>query len=362
MEFVELNCYNQLEVMLMIIKHRYRPVKIAGYEALLKRLPVNHVKRRVVVDKLDSANAGAGGEERIDTVLSYFEPDYPFLIIQDLSLPERSQIDTLLILQDRIIILEVKNLSGELQHRTNPSALHQTMPNGYRRFLKSPVIQIEVAKIKLQKVLKTIECQVPIETVVVMAYPSQFIEDVPPGAKVWVSEEVLVQLYRIDINNKLLSVEQMHALANKLLSINQQYQPFPLAPKLNINLQDIETGVFCPHCKLRKMKRIVRRWECDFCDIYSLDAHLDALDEWFMLYKSTITTKECQDFLGLPSNQSAQRALKRKNLKEVGGKRYRYFIEDKTSRTSLETSETMIEIAETMIEPSTNDDRTTNKQ
>lgn len=310
----------------MILKYRDKPAKIAGYEALLKRLAVNHPKRAMIVEKLASAKAGAGGEERIDTILSYFEPEYPFRIIQNLSLPERNQIDTLIIMQDRIIILEIKNLGGELRMRTNPSSLGQILLDGRRRFLKNPVIQAETAKIKLQKVLKAAGIQLPIESIVVMAYPSQFVEDVPPDAKVWIAEEVLVQLYKINIGNKFLSVEQMHSLGKKLLSIDRQYQPFPLAPNMNINLQDIGNGVFCPRCKLRKMKRVVRRWECHFCDIYSLDAHLDTIDEWFMLCKSTITTQECKAFLELTNIETAKRILRKKGLAEIGGKRNRQYL------------------------------------
>jgi hypothetical protein len=220
-------------------------------------------------------------------------------------------------------------LGGELSLRTNPSALGQTLSNGQRRFLKSPIIQVEIAKIKLEKILKNIKCQLPVETAVVMAYPSQFVENVPPKVNVWSAEEVLVQLYKIHIKNKILNEDEMYSLGHKLLSIEQQYHPFPLAPNFNINLHEIETGVFCPRCRLRKMERNLRKWECGFCDIYTLDSHLTAIDEWFMICKSTITTNECKDFLGLPSIESAQRALKRKQLKEAGGRRYRYFTENK---------------------------------
>lgn len=326
MELNNLACYNLIEVMQMILKYRDKPAKIAGYEALLKRLPANHEKRRLIIEKLSNAKAGAGGEERIDTILSYFEPDYPFRMIQDLSLPERNQIDTLLIMQDRIIILEIKNLGGELRMHTNPSALGQTLLDGHRRFLKNPVIQVETAKIKLQKVLKALGIQLPIESIVVMAYPSQFVEDVPSDAKVWIAEEVLVQLYKINIENKILSIEEIHSLGQELLSIDQQYQPFPLAANLNINLQDIRNGVYCPRCKLRKMKRLVRKWECHFCDIYSLDAHLDAIDEWFMVCKSTITTQECKAFLELTNIETAKRILRKKGLAEIGGKRNRQYL------------------------------------
>lgn len=75
---------------------------------------------------LNYEKAGAGGEERVDELLSFFEPNYPFVVIQDLSLPDRGQIDTIIITQDRLFILEIKNMGGKLRHQTNPSVLHQT--------------------------------------------------------------------------------------------------------------------------------------------------------------------------------------------------------------------------------------------
>lgn len=327
MEFNQNACYNDVEVMRMIIKYRNRPAKIAGYEALLKRLPSNHVKRGLITEKLGAINAGAGGEERVDKLLSFFEPDYPYLVIQDLSLPDQSQIDSLIITQEKIIILEIKNLGGELRLRSNPSVLTQKMPNGKQRFFKSPVVQAETAKIKLEKLLKRAEYNLPVDSVVVMAYSSQFIHDVPADAKVWTADELLLQLYRMDIQNKNINMSQLQAIGDYLLAADRRYQPFPLAPKLDIALTEIDNGVFCPRCRLRKMERNIRRWECKPCHLFSKDAHLEAIDEWFMLCKPTINTKECKDFLGLTDLDAAKRVLKRKGLIETGGRRHRLYLQ-----------------------------------
>ncbi|MBB5179406.1 hypothetical protein HNQ44_000830 [Planomicrobium koreense] len=309
----------------MIMKYRDKPAKIAGYEAMLKRLAPNHPKRTMISDALYNHVAGIGGEERVDDALSYFEPDYPFLIIQDLQLPNRAQIDTLIITEDCVIILEIKNLGGQLRLRSNPSALDQTALNGQRRFFRSPVIQAETAKIKMESILKSFNCPLPVETAVVMAYSSQFIENVPPGATVWSADEVLIQLNRRNIHTRLLTPAQMEQLAQSLLSFDLEYQLFPLSTKYGIPLSDIEKGVFCPRCQLRKMERTGRRWECKFCNLYSKDAHLEAVDHWFMLCKSTINTNECKNFLGLTDLDAAKRVLKRKGLIEVGGRRNRTY-------------------------------------
>ncbi|SDH88819.1 Nuclease-related domain-containing protein [Planococcus glaciei] len=316
----------------IIIKYRERTEKIAAYEALLKRLPVGHEKTGTVLEMLNYERAGAGGEERVDELLSFFEPNYPFVVIQDLSLPDRSQIDTIIITQDRLLILEIKNMGGKLRLQTNPSVLHQTYQNGNQRYFKSPVVQAETAKIKMEKILGKIGYILPVQTAVIMAYPSQVIENVPPDATVWIADELFFQLHRMEIGNQLLTEEQLYALGAQLLTMDQKYQPFPLAPNLRINPRDIQPGVYCPRCRLRKMNRIVRKWECAPCNLFSKDAHLEAIDEWFMLIKPTITTNECKIFLGVQTIDTAKHALRRNNLEEVGGRRQRFYRQKQEQR------------------------------
>lgn len=325
MEFIRNTCYTEAGGVEMIIKQRERPAKIAGYEALLARLPAKHPKREYILDLLYSANAGIGGEERLDECLEYFDPPYPYVMIHDLSLPEKCQIDTLLITQSSITVLEVKNMSGKLCLKTNPSVLHQTLPSGQVKSYKSPVIQAETAKIKVEKILKRHACPLNVKTAIVLAYPSQMIENVPPGATVWSADEVMYRLYRMEEPKPLISIGQMNSLGELLLSIDRSHKPFPLAPNLKINPNEIENGVFCPRCRLRKMKRQIQRWHCPTCNFYSRDEYLRALDQWFMLYKSTINAKECMQFLGLRDTGSARRMLKSKGLEEMGGRRHRYY-------------------------------------
>ncbi|CEG21974.1 Nuclease-related domain protein [Planococcus massiliensis] len=309
----------------MIIKHREKPIKIEGYEALLRRMSLQHPMRNTISDVLKGAQAGIGGEERLDEMLEFFDPPYPHLFIHDLSLPEKIQIDTLLITQSFLMILEVKNMSGKLRLTTNPSGLHQTLANGQEKTYKSPVVQAETAKIKMEKVLKRFSYPLKIETAIVLAYPSQTMEGVPPGVNVWKADEVMVQLHRFQSTEPLITLEQMNAIGQLLLSMHQPYQPFPLAPKFNIAFHEIESGVFCEQCRVKKMNKINRRWHCKTCNFFSGNAHLMALDEWFMIYKSTITAKECMNFLGLRDSDTARRILKNVDLEESGSRCFRTY-------------------------------------
>lgn len=312
----------------MIIKHRKKPIKIAGYEALLKRLPPTHPKRMAVKNSLNNANAGYGGEERLDEALEFFDPPYPHRIIQDFSLGEafKVQVDTMVLTQSCVYLLEIKNIAGKLQFKQNPSALHSILTNGEIKSYKNPITQVNETAIRMNKFLKTLACPLPVVPIIVIAHPSQIVEDAPPNALILASGEVNFHLSKMKLPKPILSIEELHQLGQNLVDLHRDYQPFPLAPKFQIAQSEIETGVFCPRCVFGKMARTKRSWECETCRLISQDAPLDALQDWFMLIKPTINTAECLDFIGLEKLDAAKRFLIRNGCQPIGGRRYREYM------------------------------------
>lgn len=312
----------------MIIKNREEPAKIRGYEALLKRLSPAHPERSVIKTKLNSAKAGHGGEERLDRALEFFDPPYPHRIIQDFSLsdPFKIQVDTVLLTQSCVFLLEIKNISGKLQFKQNPSALHSILGDGKIRSYKSPITQMNETTMRMRKFLKNLGSPLPVVSIIVIAHPSQIVEDAPPTACVLSAGEVSFYLSKIKQPPPILSIEELHRLGQNFLSAHQDYQPFPLAPKFQIKLSEIETGVFCPRCHLGKMVRTNVAWECETCRLISRNAHSEALEDWFMLIKSTITTAECRDFIGLKNLDTAKQFLLKSDCQPVGSRRYRHYV------------------------------------
>lgn len=332
MEILRPFCYSEGGVAAIIIKFRKRPAKIDGYEALLKRLPIYHSKQETVEDLLKSSKAGYGGEKRLDELMKNFDPDYEYLIIQDLSISKDAelQVDTVLLTRSCIILLEVKNISGRLKFTVNPSALHQTTQNGKERGYKSPLVQMEMIKWKLEKVLKSLKYSLPIHTFVVIAYPNQIVENTPPGSIIWSADEVMLRLHNFRMPPEKMNSDQLFNLGDQLLNLSSEYSPFPLAPKLDIQLDELEKGVFCPKCNFTKMNKIHRSWKCPACEITDSEAHHEAIREWFMLIKPTISAAECKDFLGLAYSSTARNFLTHPRYNKVGSnKTRRYYIEEK---------------------------------
>lgn len=313
----------------MIIKYREEPRKIAGYEALLKRISPAHPKRHAIKSSLNSAKAGFGGEERLDEAMEHFDPPYAHRIIQDFSLPApfKIQVDTVIITQSRIYLLEVKNIAGKLQFRQNPSALHSVLADGKIKSYKSPIVQMNETTVRMRMFLKTLGYSVPVTSIIVIAHPSQIVENAPHTSRILSAGEVNFYLSEI-VERPILSIEQLYHLGQAFLNAHQDYQPFPLAPKFQIEIPEIEKGVFCPRCFLGKMTRTKVAWECEMCRLISRNAHSGALNDWFMLIKPTITTAECCEFIGLQSLDAAKHFLVKSGCQPVGGRRYRHYIRD----------------------------------
>lgn len=311
----------------MIIKYRKEPAKIVGYEALLRRLPPMHPKRSAVKSSLHTAKAGFGGEDRLDEAMEFFDPPYAYRIIQDFSLPApfKIQVDTVVLTQSGLYLLEVKNISGRLQFRQNPSALHSVLADGKIKSYKSPITQMNETTIRMRMFLKTLGWHLPVTSIIVIAHPSQIVEDAPHTSRILSAAEVSFYFSEIK-ESPLLSIEELHRLGQTFLSAHQDYDPFPLAPKFQIDRSEIESGVFCPRCLLGKMAKTKIAWECETCRLISRNAHVQALNDWFMLIKPTITTAECCEFIGLQSLDAAKHFLVKNGCQPVGGRRYRHYV------------------------------------
>ncbi|MDM5340322.1 nuclease-related domain-containing protein [Fictibacillus enclensis] len=159
------------------MKNRKLPVHIRKLEALLRRLPTEHVKRREIEEQLARRMAGYRGEQSLDYYLGFLTN---YFILHDLRLPDRDhhfQLDTLLISPYFILILEVKNISGTLIFDDHFKQLIRVTPEKEEGF-PDPILQVERHRDQLSGWLSGQKLEkVPIETLVVISYPNTVIKN-----------------------------------------------------------------------------------------------------------------------------------------------------------------------------------------
>jgi len=123
-----------------------------------------------------------------------------------------------------------------------------------------------------------------------------------------------------------IGTEKMSELGKLILS---QHSPRKINILEGYGLleKDILSGVRCPSstCYHIPMDYRKGKWICPKCNTLSKNGHIEALLVHFLLINPTITNKECQNLLHLPSRDSTQKFLLSLNLPTTGHTKNRQY-------------------------------------
>lgn len=314
----------------LIMKELTIPLRLVLTEILLRRLQIGYSKLPYVKKDLAKRWAGYWGEIALNNYLKEL-PSNHYYIFHDLQLKiygVHFQIDTLLISTKYILIIEAKNISGTLVFDNEFQQLIRQEDN---EAFEDPRIQ---AKRNLT-LLKRFFCSLgfkdlPIEYLV-------FFSNVKTRLKA--SPEIKTDLTRIckarEIFEKIENFEETYLeeiislpginKMSELLLHKHQSQKVNILEQYKIPATDIVTGVRCTKCSTIPMLYKKGIWVCPSCQFSSKGAHLEALNDYFLLFKPSITNNELKIFLHLPSNNVAQKILKKLKLQFTGKTKSRIY-------------------------------------
>lgn len=307
----------------MIVKDCEIPIKLQMIQALIKRLSITHPIQPVLSSDFNKNMAGYKGEQRVIHALKAL-PKKEYLIFHDLRLlasPYPFQIDILLLTPCFILILEVKNIAGELYFDKEFNQLIRTKSDGQREAFNDPILQVNRQRSQLIEWLKTKNCSIPIETLVVSTNSSSVVTAE--------NKDVTNTVIRRDFlfhkisefteihDEEKLTKKELKKVTTHLLKAHTPHIP-NLLESYKIPITDIKTGVFCPRCSIYPMKRKNGIWICYSCSNKSTDAHLSSLQDYFFLINPTITNQQLRKFLHINSASTANKLLKSLNLPHSG--------------------------------------------
>lgn len=314
--------------LILLLKPRYLPLIVHFNQALIQRLDPDHPKIPQINNTTRSFMSGYHGEKATDYHLEFLN-DKNHLIFGGLRLPDGEhyfQIDTPVLSRKFILLLETKNMKDEL---TFTKEQFKQASNYGEKGYKHPIIQVNHHKEQLQAWLNKHKLpQLPIIPLVVLSHPSAIIKITEP--------ELLKQVCKVDnLKNKILEItapytkdivttRELKKMANLLLK--DDTPSFPnFQTKYRIPIEDVSPGVCCPKCFTFQMLRKDRIWVCPHCLCHSKDTYLDALLDYFLLYKLTINNKEFREFLGFDTMKTASYLLSTLNLPTTGSKKGRIY-------------------------------------
>ncbi|MEH7333248.1 nuclease-related domain-containing protein [Neobacillus drentensis] len=309
------------------LKNRDPSLKLEGLIAAQNRLSSGHPCMPILAAKQASVEAGIGGEERVSEIFRKHSFPFEHRIFHDLSptSDEQFQMDNFFFSPWYGLVLEVKNIAGILEFKDNPPQLIRTREDGHRDGYESPVVQLERNRDLLGAWLRSRGINLPIYGAVVLAYPKQIVAVPPAKTKILFPNLIPSYIRSIPQQGKQLDINTLHWLSKELLASHQRFIPKPISESFSIPFGDFKPGVRCEECGRFGMIKLPRTWNCPFCGARDHNAHQRALLEWFLIFKRSITNRECREFLGVDIH-TATRILQGMNLKFEGTFRNRTYF------------------------------------
>lgn len=307
-----------------IVKERMEPLLLSGLRAAMQRLPWEDVSLQ---HKYAAVKAGFGGERRLEYVFERYKFPMNYRVFHDLSLTSNThfQIDTLFLTPSYAAVFEVKNIAGELKVLANPPQLQRTLENGEVSGFKSPITQVRNNCQLLKDWFHARNIDIPIYGAVVLAYAKQRIELLDTSIPFLFPGDVPIYIRNLPVTPQLLGEIAFENITNELLSCHKEFIPQPIREIFPSLASHFKSGVICPFCQKNSMKKRMRDWRCLSCQKISVDAHKQAIRDWFLLYGGKMTNRDCRKFLGVDSPDIAYRLLKDMDLKIEGAKRNRTY-------------------------------------
>ncbi len=309
---------------LMNIKPRVIPPDINHLEMLLRRLKVNHPVTPQLEEMLSTKIAGWNGEQSLDFHLDYL--DEPHSILHNLRLYDDHhffQIDTLILFPTFILIIEAKNMKGQIIIHREKKEMRRDLEG-----FQDPVEQAERQKDLLEEwLLWHMGLRVPVDFLVVFtnrrcvlefdSSDSQIHEKVVRATSLIGAIERKKEFYQ----EKVLARNDLMRVGRALAEAHQELVP-DYMKRFNLNYSDLQKGVRCPECGKYFMKRAKKKWKCSMCSYSSYRAHEQALREYAALVSKVISNKEAQEFLKISSRHVVYRMLSEYARSTVGGGKY----------------------------------------
>lgn len=318
----------------MIVKEQTIPLKLRKIEALLRRLPKNHPKWSMIEKDYTKIKAGYNGEKNVAYYLSDL-PSKSYQVLFNVRLSNNQkhfQIDTLILSTKFGLILEVKNYQGTVIF---DSAFKQCIRiiDGREEGFPNPIAQAKHQQRELKKWMKNRKYpSIPIEYLVVFSNPSTILKtnSTNPAIfqKVIHSQYLLKHIHRIQKKNSLEQINNNH-LRKWVKIILNKHTPSLYDPinRFKLETNEISKGVFCKKCHAIPMVRIHGTWSCKICGNTDKHAHLEAIEDYFLLISSSITNQKFRDFLQIDSIKTASRLLNELNLSFTGSKKGRVYFQ-----------------------------------
>ncbi|MGP4081324.1 nuclease-related domain-containing protein [Pseudalkalibacillus sp. R45] len=223
------------------------------------------------------------------------------------------QIDSLIISQGVIHLLDIKNFQGDCYLESDKLFSRKT-----NREYKNPVDQIKRSGTLFSQLLQTLKHNYLLETFVIYINPEFTLYQAPMEQPFILPTQL--NRFLTDLNTTPSKLNNGHKkLAQQLISLHQTKNPFTILPQYSY--ETVQKGIYCRKCKSFRITKRINDFVCGKCGEHEkIDlAIIRSVEEFKLLFpERKITTPNIYDWCRADINKKTiSRALK-KNYTLIG--------------------------------------------
>ncbi|HZW68767.1 MAG TPA: nuclease-related domain-containing protein [Pseudogracilibacillus sp.] len=294
------------------------PLSLLLYETLFVRNGLSPQE----IHQYEQIKAGFYGEAKLSELIvsRNFRHIIPLFDIRLLSRAAELQIDCLLLTENDLFILEVKNYSGDYQMENNNLF---SLPT--KRQVQTPLTQVERTEFLFKRMLDDRKIHRNVQSYVVFINNNFMLYNASPELPMIFPAQIESFLKQINENAYRLT-SQTKKLAHILTSQQIEHSSYERYP--DYSFDRLKYGLFCEHCFSPLSKKGREALTCLPCrsTILSEDAILFAIAQFHLLFpKEKIRTETITRWCGnIVSKKAVRRTLQKHFLVHSGGKHTHY--------------------------------------
>lgn len=273
---------------------------------------------------------GYSGECNADQYLERYQFSKSTQILTNVHLRTSSgftfEVDTLILSEKFVLIVEVKNLKGIIRFVQNPPHLRQVLETGEETILNCPYSQIETNKSNLNEWFRQQGIQLKSIGLLVLSNPNTIVKEAPPFFPIVYKKQIPHHLQKLESYETILKPSQIHEISRKILANQASFNPYPLCSYYSIDVKELRRGLLCRYCNNLLNRKNRETWLCTICGKVAEDPYNEGISDWIKLVKNTITNEECKVFLGLKDSNAARYALSKSSLIKKGKSTATFYI------------------------------------
>lgn len=301
----------------MLLKARSESIELRAMRYLSTRVELTEKENYHYLN----LEKGYEGEVKLDLLAESLQEER--FIINDLLLEVNNsyfQMDTLIISQGVIHLLDVKNYEGDYYFESDKLFSVKT-----GREYKNPINQLKRSETLFRQLLQHLKQNFLVEASIIFINPEFTLYQAPMDLPIILPTQV--NQFLRDLNQTPSTLNDSHKkLAQKLISLHQTKNPFTILPKYHYD--QLQKGIYCITCRLFSVSVKNNDFVCGKCGAHEKIelAILRNVEEFKVLFPDRkITTQTIYEWCETDLNKKTFCRILKKNYKALGKTRNTYY-------------------------------------